>query len=189
MSWSTRIRRKVVHEKPASVHNPGTGDSIVDGARQFFTTQTVGAIARHRGLSFSSVDRGITAALPVLLAALAETASRPKGMCELTQSLARQYPATLGTIQSGIGSERQDVAAGYGSGYIEHLVGAMAFANVCTSIGRASGLSNQESKLLAGLVGWIIMGNLRIEQRCQQFSPSGLSHLLRRSYASISGFR
>jgi hypothetical protein len=157
MSWSTRIRRKAVHEKPASVRNPGTGDSIVDGARQFFTTQTVGAIARHRGLSFSSVDRGITAALPGLLAALAETASRPKGMCELTHSLVRQYPATLGTIQSDIGSERQDVAAGYGSGYIEHLVGAAAFANVCTSIGRVSGLSDQESKLLAGLVGRIVM--------------------------------
>jgi hypothetical protein len=48
MSWSTRIRRKAVHEKPASVHNPGTGDSIVDGARQFFTTQTVGASASVR---------------------------------------------------------------------------------------------------------------------------------------------
>jgi hypothetical protein len=91
-------------------------------------------------------------------------------MCELTQSLARQYPATLGTIQSGIGSERQDVAAGYGSGYIEHLIGAAAFANICTSIGRVSGLSDQESKLLAGLVGgspWVICA-----------SSSGVSNLV-----------
>jgi hypothetical protein len=155
--------------------------NIVAGTRRFFTGDLVGRIALHRRLNRDSVDRAVTLAQPFLLAALANLASRPKGARSLAYSVARQYPATLDTIRNGIGSESQDVAAAYGSGYIAHLLGTAAFATVCADVARLSSLSDQEAKLLVGLVGWILMSQVRVEQRRQDLSPPGLAHLLHRN--------
>ena len=179
MSWSTPIRDGFARRAPAGTGTLVEGSSdIVDDTRQFFTANLVRRIALHRRLSCDSVERGIGLALPFLLAALANLAARPLGAGILACSVARQYPATLETIRNGIGSECQDVAAAYGSGYMSHLVGADAFAAVCTDVARASQLGDQEAKLLVGLVGWILMSQLRLEQRRHDLSPSGLAHLL-----------
>ncbi len=179
MSWSTPIRNGIARRTRSDTGAlVGGSNDIVDDTRQFFTADLVRRIALHRRLSCDSVERGIGLALPFLLAALANLASRPLGAGILACSVARQYPATLETIENGIGSESQDVAAAYGSGYMAHLVGADAFAAVCTDIARASPLADPEAKLLVGLVGWILMSKLRLEQRRQDLSPAGLAHLL-----------
>ena len=165
----------------------GRSNDIVECTRQFFTVDLVRRIARHRRLSCEAVERGIGLALPALLAALANLASRPLGAGILACAIARQYPATLETIRNGIGSESQDVAAAYGSGYVEYLVGADEFAAVCTDIARVSRLGDQETKLLVGLVGWILMSQLRLQQRQQDLSAAGLADLLRCSRAQHHG--
>jgi hypothetical protein len=180
MSWSTPIRDRIARRTLPDTLVEGPSD-IADDTRQFFTADLVRRIALHRRLSCDSVERGIGLALPFLLAALANLAARPLGAGILACSVARQYPATLETIRNGIGSESQDVAAAYGSGYMSHLVGADAFAAVCTDIARASRLGEQEAKLLVGLVGWILMSQLRLELRRRDLSPSGLAHLLKNS--------
>ena len=139
--------------------------------RRFFTANLVRRIALHRRLSCDAVEQGIGLALPALLEALADLASRPLGAGILACSVARQYPATLETIRNGIGSESQDVAAAYGSGYMAYLVGEPAFASACADIGWASRLDEQETKLLVGLVGWILMSRLRLEQRRRALEP------------------
>jgi hypothetical protein len=181
MNWSTSIGGEIVRRKLASTTGtPGERSSdIVENTRQFFTVDLVRRIALHRRLSCDSVERGIGPALSFLLAALANLAARPLGAGILACAVARQYPATLETIRNGIGSESQDVAAAYGSGYMAHLVGADVFATVCTDIARSSRLCDPEAKLLVGLVGWVLMSQLRLEQRRQDLSPSGLAYLLR----------
>ena len=70
---------------------------------------------------------------------------------------------------------------GLGSGYMAYLVGEPAFARACAEIGWASRLDEQETKLLVGLVGWILMSRLRLEQRQRRLRPAGLAQLLRGS--------
>ena len=118
-------------------------------------------------------------ALPSLLATLANLASRPLGAGILSCSVTRQYPGTLETIRNGIGSERQDVAAAYGWGYMEYLVGADVFAAVCTDIARVSQFGDEATKLLVGLVGWVLMSHLRLAQQRLDLSASALADLLR----------
>jgi len=177
MSWSFLTSRRQAEFRDTTAPNWGSG-SIVDDTRRFFTLDLIRRIALYRRLTSHSVDRGIALALPFLLAALAKLASQPKGARRLASSVARQYPATLATIRTGIGCERQDVAGAYGSGYMSHLVGGDAFAAVCTSVARFSRLSDQEARLLVGLVGWVLMSQLRVEQRRQDLNPSGLASLL-----------
>ena len=180
MSWSTSTGGEI---DPTTLAGSGTlgqrTSDIVETTRQFFDPDIVRRIAHHRRLSFDAVKRGIGLALPSLLAALANLASRPLGAGILTCSVVRQYPTTLETIRNGIGSESQDVAAAYGWGYIEYLVGAHAFPAVCTDITRSSKLGDQETKLLVGLVGWVLMSHLRLEQRRLDLGASGLADLLR----------
>jgi hypothetical protein len=154
---------------------------IVEDTRRFFTANLVRRISLHRRLSCDAVEQGIGLALPALLEALADLVARPLGAGILSCSVARQYPATLETIRNGLGSESQDVAAAYGSGYMAYLVGEPAFARACAEIGWASRLDEQETKLLVGLVGWILMSRLRLEQRRRHLSPAGLAQLLRGS--------
>jgi hypothetical protein len=152
--------------------------NVVENTRQFFGTDIVRRIALHRRLSCDDVEAGIDLALPSLVATLADLASRPLGAGILSCSVARQYPSTLETIRNGIGSETQDVAAAYGWGYMEYLVGADPFAAVCTDIARVSLSGDEATKLLVGLVGWVLMSHLRLEQRRLDLSPSGLAELL-----------
>ena len=151
MSWSTSIGGEIAPKTLAGTGTLGERTSdIVETTRQFFGTDIVRRIALHRRLSFDAVETGIGLALPSLLAALANLASRPLGAGILACSVARQYPATLETIRNGIGSESQDVAAAYGWGYMEYLVGAHAFAAVCTDITRFPSSATRKRSCLSG---------------------------------------
>ena len=191
MSWSTSIGGEIALKTVVGTGMLGERTSdFVEDTRQFFGTDLVRRIALHRQLSCDGVETAIGLALPSLLAALANLASRPLGAGILACSVARQYPGTLETIRNGIGSERQDVAAAYGWGYMEYLVGADPFAAVCTDIARVSKLDDQETKLLVGLVGWVLMSHLRLEQRRLDLSASGLADVLRCSCdGSLQGAR
>lgn len=183
MSRSTPIDGEVAVKTLAGTGTLGeTTSNIVETTRQFFCTDTVRRIALHRRSSRDGVEAGIDLALPSLLAALANLASRPLGAGILSCAVAQQYPGTLETIRNGIGSEGQDVAAAYGWGYIEYLVDADRFAAVCADIARVSQLGDEATKLLVGLVGWVLMSHLRQEQRRLNLSASGLADLLRGSH-------
>jgi hypothetical protein len=180
MSWSTSIGGEIATKTLAGTGTLGERTSnIAENTRQFFGTDIVRRIALHRRLSCDGVETGIGLALPSLLAALANLTTRPLGAGILACAVARQYPATLETIRNGIGSESQDVAAAYGWGYLEYLVGADALAPVWTNISRVSRLGVQETRLVVGLVGWVLMSHLRLEQRRLDVSASGLAKLLR----------
>ena len=180
MSWSTPIGGEIALKTLAGTDTLGERTrNIVENTRQFFGTDIVRRIALHRRLSCDHVETGIGLALPSFLAALANLASRPLGAGMLACSVARQYQGTLETIRNDIGGERQDVAAAFGWGYLEYLVGADPFAAVCTDIARVSKLGDEETKLLVGLVGWVLMSHLRLEQRRLDLSASGLADLLR----------
>jgi hypothetical protein len=182
MSGSMAIGEEVAGGGISSVGSFVEASSdIVEDTRRFFTANLVRRIALHRGLSCDAVEQAIGLALPALLEALADLASRPLGAGILACSVARQYPATPETIRNGIGSESQDVAAAYGSGYMAYLVGEPTFASACAEICWASRLDEQETKLLVGLVGWILMSRLRLEQRQRHLSPAGLAQQLRGS--------
>jgi hypothetical protein len=175
MSWSTSISD--TRAEPGTLC--GTTSDILENIQQFFDKRLARRIALHRRLSCDAVEMGIGLALPSLLGALANLASRPLGAGILACSVARQYPATLDSISDGIGSASQDVVAAYGWGYMEYLVGADAFAALGTNIARVSQLGDEEAKLLVGLVGWTLMAQLRLEQRRLDLSASDLAHLLR----------
>jgi hypothetical protein len=191
MSRTTPIDGEVALKALAATGTLGeTTSNIVETTRQFFCTDIVRRIALHRRLSCDRVEAGIDLALPSLLAALANLTSRPLGAGILSCSVAQQYPGTLETIRNGIGSEGQDVAAAYGWGYMEYLVDADRFAAVCTNIARVSQLGDEATKLLVGLVGWVLMSHLRLEQRRLNLGASGLADLLRCSFVgNVEGVR
>ena len=177
MSWSTPIGDTLADTGTLRGRTADIGENI----RQFFRKRLARRIALYRRLSCDAVETGIGLALPSLLAALANLTCRPLGAGMLACSIARQHPATLETIKNGVGSESQDVAAAYGWGYIEYLIGADAFAAVWTGIARGAQLGDEEAKLLVGLVGWALLSELRVEQRRLDLSASDLAHLLMRS--------
>ena len=160
---------------------PMAAGDLIGAARGFFTPHVVRQIARHRRLDLAGADRAIHAALPLLIAALSHVASEAQGARKLSRAVARQYPATLQTIRNGIGTESQDVAAAYGSGYMAHLAGGDVFAGITAQVACRSGVEASEARLLAGLVGWILMSHVRAEQRQTAMSASGLAALLDRN--------
>jgi len=180
MSWSRSIGGEIAPKTLAGLGTLGERTSdIAANTRKFFSTDIMWRIALHRRLSYEAVETGIDLALLSLLAGLTKFASRPLGAGMLACSVARQYSSTVETISNGIGSERQDVAAAYGWGYMEYLVGAGPFAAVCADTARVSKFGDQEAKLLVGLVGWVLMSHLRLEQRRLDLSASALAELLR----------
>ena len=179
MRRNTPIDGEIALKALAGTGTRGEWSNVIENTRQLFGTDIVRRIALHRRLSCYGVEAGIDLALPSLIATLADLASRPLGAGILSCSVARQYPSTLETIRNGIDTEGQDVAAAYGWGYMEYLVGADPFATVCTEVARVSQFSDEATKLLVGLVGWVLMSHLRLEQQRLDWSASGLADLLR----------
>ena len=177
MSWSTAVRDGIARRALPGTDALVEGSSdIVDDTRRFFTTDLVRRIALHRRLSCDSVERGsiwpchcCCRHWPILLpghwapafwhARLRDSILRPSRPSE-TASAARartsRRPMDRATCRTW---------------------SARIIRCRLHRIARTCRLADQEAKLLVGLVGWILMSQLRLEQRRQELSPSGLAYL------------
>ena len=106
------------------------------------------SLSRSLGADRGQTQSAMTAALPVLLGALAKNAARPSGAESLDNALARDHD---GSILDNLSGAISSPNLSDGTGILQHVFGGRR-DQVTNGLSRASGLQNdQMAKLLATL--------------------------------------
>jgi Bacterial protein of unknown function (DUF937) len=153
------------------------GTNLVSLVMQFLTPDMIAKIASILGLNQGLVQKAIGAAVPTMLAGLADVTSTPQGARQLS-ALAQQQPGTIEGLKSLIGGSGQTALAETGSSMLSGLFGGGTFDTIAQSIGKFVGLDAASSKSLLGMLGPVVLGALGQHQRSAGIDASGLASLL-----------
>jgi hypothetical protein len=149
--------------------------NLVSLVMQFLTPDMIGRIAATLGLDRNKVESAITGAVPALLAAFSNTATEPGGAQKLADA-AEQQASTFGNLASvlaGGGSSLVDK----GSQMLSSLVGGQNRNALTDAIGRFTGLGQNASGSLIGMLAPIVMGNIAQHQGAHGLNASGIANL------------
>jgi hypothetical protein len=137
--------------------------NLVSLVMQFLTPDMIGRIAAALGLDRNKVGSAITGAVPALLAALSNTATQPGGAQKLAD-VARQQAGTLGNLASVLSAGGQSSMLEKGSQMLSSLVGSQNQNALTDAIGRFTGLGQNASGSLLGMLAPIVMGTIAQHQ-------------------------
>jgi Bacterial protein of unknown function (DUF937) len=144
---------------------------------QFLTPDMIGRIAAALGLDRNKVESAITGAVPALLAAFNNTATQPGGAQKLADA-AKQQASTFGNLASVLASGGETSLVDKGSQMLSSLVGGQNRNALTDAIGRFTGLGQNASGSLLGMLAPIVMGTIAQHQGATHgLNASGIANL------------
>jgi hypothetical protein len=143
------------------------------------TNRRLGAVI---GADESKTGAALSAALPLLLAALAKNAQTPEGASSLHGALARDHDGSIlenltGLLGGEAGGEARAAGLGDGEKILSHVFGGRR-PQAQNAIGRASGLDGSQVAMLLAAAAPLVMGALGKLQRRDGLDANGVSALL-----------
>jgi hypothetical protein len=137
--------------------------NLVSLVMQFLTPDMIGRIAAALGLDRNKVGSAINGAVPALLAAFNNTATQPGGAQRLADA-AKQQASTLGNFASMLSSGGESSLLQKGSQMLSSLVGGQNQNALTDAIARFTGLGQNASGSLLGMLAPIVMGTIAQHQ-------------------------
>lgn len=132
------------------------------------------SLSRSLGADRNQTQSAMSAALPVLLGALAKNAAQPSGAESLHHALDRDHD---GSILDNLSSAISSPNLTDGNGILKHVLGGRR-DQVTTGLSKASGLgSDQVTKMLATLAP-LVLGSLGRAKRSKGMGIEDLSSML-----------
>ncbi len=133
-------------------------------------------IGRQLGADDSTTRTAISAALPVLLGALARNSASRDGADALHGALARDHD---GSILDDVGSFLNDPQGGPGAGILRHVLGTRQPVAE-QALAKASGLDSAGATKLLTMLAPLVLGALGRAQRRDGLDAGGLAGMLGR---------
>ena len=151
-------------------------DSLLAMLSQQIDDQTVRQIGGQLGVDKKTAGTAISAALPVLMGALARN-SQSGGAGALAGALDRDHDGSiLDDLGGFLGQGGQ--AMGMGQAILGHMLGGGQQQSAQQAIGKSSGLDAAKVGPLLALLAPIVMGFLGQQKRRQGLDEGGLSSML-----------
>jgi len=143
---------------------------------------TTREIGRQLGADDSTTQTAISAALPLLLGALARNSSTADGADALHGALARDHD---GSLLDDVGGFLGQAQSGPGAAILKHVLGSRQPVAE-QAVAKASGMdAGSAGKLLVALAP-VVLAALGRAQRQGQLDPSGLAGMLGQESAGLS---
>src|SRR5215813_8949701 len=133
------------------------GTNLVSIIMQFLTPDMIARIASALGLTRSDAQSGISAAVPGLLAVLANAAAKPGGAQNMVDTI-RQQPGLLDSFSSILGGSGQSSFIEKGSSILSSLIGSQDQSMLAGVLDRVAGLGHNASNSLLGMLAPVVMG-------------------------------
>jgi hypothetical protein len=131
-------------------------------------------VSRQVGADRDNTGQALSAAVPLLITALANNASQPQGAQELHSALVRDHD---GTILNNMDDFLNNPQAANGAGILRHVLGGQR-GTIEKALAEATGLDAATVGQVLEIAAPLVMGALGQEQRQQGLDPDGLSDLL-----------
>src|SRR5262245_39385780 len=151
-------------------------DNIVSTISRLLTPELISKLASAAGLDRTIAHKATAAAVPAILAGLADTAAKAGGARQLASAVAEQPSDLLGSIADSLTGAQQ--MADKGTSQLSTLLGGGMQAVLASTIGKFLGIGEGPMRMLLGLITPIILGVLGREQRAQSLDANGLARLL-----------
>jgi hypothetical protein len=126
------------------------------------------------GIDQQTAAKALSAAAPLLVAALARNAAKPAGAQDLHQALAEDHD---GSILANLPGLLNDPKAGDGAGILKHVLGDKR-GPVEHGLAQDAGVSANAMSGLLELAAPVVLGMLGQQQRQQGLDSSGLANLI-----------
>ena len=137
--------------------------NIVSLVMQYLTPDMVGRIASAFGFDRNKVQSAVDAAVPGLLAAFNDVTTQPGGAQKLADA-ARQQVGSLGNFGSVLAAGGQSSLLEKGSQMLSSLVGGQSQNALSDAISKFTGLGQNASGSLLGMLAPVVMGAIAHHQ-------------------------
>jgi|SRR5262245_96052 len=149
-------------------------------------TQSIGGdamrqMSRQVGASEQSTGTAVSAALPLLLSALAKNSSQPQGASALLRALDKDHD---GSVLDDLPGLIHNPQSGSGAGILGHVLGDRQEA-AQSAIAQTSGMNAASVGQLLTLLAPIVMGALGRAQRQQGLDSAGLGAMLQGEHQDL----
>jgi hypothetical protein len=150
----------------------------MDPVTQQLMTQLSGKVAtqisKKLGTDEAATTATLSAAVPLLISALANNASQPEGAQALHTALANDHD---GSILNNLSGYLKDPAAANGAGILGHVLGDQQSV-VTQGLTKSTGMTSEQVGQLLQIAAPIVLGAVGKIQQQQKLNPDGLSQYL-----------
>jgi uncharacterized protein DUF937 len=161
-------------------------ESIVMSVMQYFSPSIVDQLASTFGESRDNAQKGVTAAVPAMLAGLAGMVARPGGTDRLAAAVQQQDPGILGNLSNMIGGGGQQALGEKGGNLLSSLFGNQTFEGISGTIARYAGVAPGSAAGLMGLIAPVVMAVLGRHQSSLGLDAAGLGRFLTDQKSAIA---
>ncbi|MEL6675916.1 MAG: DUF937 domain-containing protein [Bacteroidota bacterium] len=148
--------------------------SLLDSLTQQITGSALSGLAGQLGADEGTTQSAITAALPMIVGALAKNASTNDGAASLTNALSKDHD---GSILDNLGGFLSSTDNGSGAGILGHIFGGNR-GMVEAGLSQMSGLGQGQAGNLLENLAPLVMGMLGKTKSQQGLDASGIAGLL-----------
>jgi hypothetical protein len=161
--------------------------NIVDLVKDQIGPNLLGSLSNMLGESQEKVQTGLSGAIPSVLAGIVGAVSQPEGAKAFSSALEQQNPGLLGNLAGMLGSNGRQSLLNTGTGMLSSLLGETRLGGLASAISGFSGMSSGSAKSLLGVVGPLVMGVLKREQRTTGLDSRGMVNMLMEQKDNIAG--
>ncbi|MGO8953714.1 MAG: DUF937 domain-containing protein [Rhodomicrobium sp.] len=152
--------------------------NLVSTIMQSLSSEAIGRIASSLALDQTAAQRGVSAGIPGILAALANAASSPDGAQRIGSAVSQIEDMPGSDIVSNLLDSNHRNLADSGWSTISSLLGGGTLEALSTVIAQFAGFGQASAKRLLGLLTPLVLGFLRREQVSSGLDSRGLASLL-----------
>ncbi len=149
-------------------------DALTQQLMQQLSGEGVSRISQQIGADEQTTSSALSAALPLLLSALANNASKPEGAQALNQALTQDHD---GSILNDLPGFLDNPQASNGTGILKHVLGGQQ-STVTRGLARGTGLDNNQVGQLLQIAAPLVMGALGQQRQQNGLDTNGLSTFL-----------
>jgi len=151
---------------------------IMNALTQIITQRLAGGavstIAQRLGVSESTANSAVQLAVPLIIAALAQNASKPAGAEDLHQAINNDHD---GSIFDNLSGYLGDPQSGNGAGILSHVFGGQQ-SMVESNVAQATGMDHAAAGNLLETLAPLVMGAVGQTQQQNSLDANGLSAML-----------
>ena len=160
--------------------------NLVSEIAEVLSPNIVSSIASALGLDRTATQKAVMAAVPTLLAALMNYATKAQGATKLAEVVRKQEPGMLSSLASVIGEPGQKALIDQGASVLTSLLGGKTLSALTGAVGQYADVGNEGSKSLLGFLGPVVLGVLGQQQRDRGLNAAGLANLLTSQKSNIA---
>ncbi|MCG8455803.1 MAG: DUF937 domain-containing protein [Holophagales bacterium] len=156
--------------------------SLLELLGQQIDGQAIRNMSQQLGEDPETTSKAVSAALPMLVGALANNTSRSGGAQSLLSALDRDHDGSV--LDDVVGFLGQGGAAASGQGILGHLLGGRQ-VGAEQALGKVSGMNAQKAGQLLAMLAPLVMGVLGRARQQESVDADGLAGMLARERREV----